>query len=113
MRAPRRNKYGATKTTLDGITFASKAEAIRYAELKLLQRAGQIKDLQCQPRFPLVVSGKLVATYIADFSFTDMTTGLAVVEDVKSPATRTDTYRLKVKLLFALHGVTVTEVQRS
>lgn len=113
MRPPSRNKYGAKKTVVDGITFASKAEAIRYAELKLLQRAGLILDLKLQPKFPLVVSGKLVATYIADFSFTDVTTKLSVVEDVKSPATRTDAYRIKVKLLFALHGVEVTEIQRS
>ena len=31
-----RSKYGAIRTTIDGITFASKAEARRYAELQIL-----------------------------------------------------------------------------
>jgi hypothetical protein len=112
-RPPSRSKYGSVKTTLDGITFASKAEALRYAELKLLQRAGLIANLVIQPRFPLVVSGVLVATYIADFSYTEEKTQLPVVEDVKSPATRTDVYRLKIKLLHVLHGIRVSEIQRS
>lgn len=110
---PKRHKYGAKKTVVDGITFPSKAEALRYAELKILLRAGQIADLTRQPRFPLVVAGQLVGTYIADFSYTDVATGKSVVEDVKSPATRTDVYRLKIKLLRALHGIDVVEVQRS
>lgn len=113
MRPPSRSKYGNRKTVLDGIAFASKAEAIRYAELKLLARAGQVEDLKCQPKFPLIVNGLLVATYIADFSYIDATSGAAVVEDVKSPATKTDTYRLKAKLMRALYQIDVKEVFRS
>ena len=48
-----RNKYGARKTVIDGITFDSKREAIRYQELKLLERAGEIKDLELQPKYIL------------------------------------------------------------
>ena len=32
-----RGKYNAHRTTIDGITFASAAEARRYDELKLLE----------------------------------------------------------------------------
>lgn len=38
-----KNKYKAVKTTVDGIKFDSKAEARRYTQLKLLERAGQIQ----------------------------------------------------------------------
>ena len=110
--AQRRHKYGAKKTEVDGIVFASKAEAKRYAELKLLERAKLIRDLKVQPRFPLVVNEVLVCTYVADFSYVLPDTEKTVVEDVKSKATITDVYRVKVKLLAALHGITVTEVMK-
>lgn len=103
------NKYGAQPTTVDGIRFASKREANRYAELKLLARIGDVADLKCHPRFPLVVNGQKVCVYEADFSYLDRT-GAFVVEDVKSRPTMTPQYRLKKKLLQALHGITVSEV---
>lgn len=109
----RGNKFHAVRTTLDGITFDSKAEATRYAELRMLERAKVITDLKLQPKFPLVVQGVLVATYIADFSYFEAGSTELVVEDVKSPATKTAVYALKAKLLLALHGIAVKEVQRS
>jgi hypothetical protein len=56
----RRNKYGATKTTIDGITFDSKKEAQRYCELRLLQKAGEITHLELQPAFRLAIDGRPV-----------------------------------------------------
>ena len=47
----RRAKYGNTKVKVDGITFDSKAEARRYGELKLLERAGEITSMELQPTF--------------------------------------------------------------
>lgn len=67
----RRNghKYGAVKTTIHGITFASKLEAKRYGELLLLAKAGEIESLELQPVFVLhaplttgTVRGALKAT---------------------------------------------------
>jgi hypothetical protein len=107
-----RSKYGSVKTELDGITFDSKAEAKRYAELKILARGGLISDLKLQPKFPLEVNGLVVATYIADFSYRAGTQGL-VIEDVKSEATKTPVYNLKKKLMKALHGIEIVEVSRS
>ena len=51
----RRGKYNARKVEIDGITFDSLKEANRYSELKLLEKAGLIKDLTLQPRFNLKV----------------------------------------------------------
>lgn len=95
------NKYSAIKTESDGITFDSRKEARRYNELKLLQRAGQIKDLQLQPVFLLQEgykrAGKSIQaiTYIGDFSYIE--NGRQVVEDAKGM--KTEVYRIKKKLL--------------
>ena len=95
------SKYNARKTILDGIKFDSKKEARRYKELKLLEKAGEIKNLQLQPRFTLQESfihqGKTERkiTYIADFMYEEKN-GQIVVEDTKGY--RTDVYKLKRKL---------------
>lgn len=94
------SKYKSVKTVVDGITFDSKREAARYQELKLLERGGLISKLELQPKFPLIVGGKKVCTYIGDFRYLE--NGHDVVEDVKSEPTKTSVYRLKRKLLMAL-----------
>lgn len=106
VRAPRPNKYGAVRTTVDGKRFASGKEAARYGQLVLAEKAGEIRDLECQPRYPLVVNGRRVADYIADFAYRDRE-GLRVVEDVKG--VRTAVYRLKVKLMRACYEIEVLE----
>lgn len=103
------SKYANRKVTVDGLTFDSAKEARRYGELRLIERAGQITDLQCQPVFRLDVNGQHVCKYIADFSYLE--NGQRVVEDVKSDFTRKlPVYRLKSKLLKAVHGVEIKEV---
>jgi hypothetical protein len=98
-------KYRNKPTTVDGIRFASMKEARRWDELKLLERAGEIADLKRQQPFALKVNGRLICTYVADAVFRDVKTGETVIEDVKSPITRKNpTYRIKAKLMAALHG---------
>jgi hypothetical protein len=82
------HKYGAKKTTVDGITFDSKKEAIRYQELKLLEMAGTICELELQPRFTLQGAFKdnegnhiRAITYKADFQYIE--DGKIIVEDTK------------------------------
>ena len=95
------SKYRSKKVKVDGIPFDSKLEARRYKELKLLERAGRIKDLELQPKFELIPTvrwkGKTlrVTKYIADFSYKDEK-GNFIVEDVKG--FETDVYKLKRKL---------------
>lgn len=103
----KRNKYGAIKTTVDGITFDSKAEAKRYWELKILQNAGEIQKLELQPRFDCKVNGKHVTTYVADFAY--FTDACRVYEDVKGVRTRE--YIIKKKLVEAIFNVEITEVK--
>lgn len=107
--AARPNKFGARKTEVDGITFDSAAEARRWSELRLLERAGQIRGLERQVDFPCVVNERLVCIYRADFVYFE---GPArVVEDVKGH--RTAEYRLKKKLVETVYpGVRIVEITR-
>lgn len=105
----RRSKYGAVPTEVDGIRFASKAEAKRYSELKLMERAGEISHLELQPVYPLIVNGVRVGKYIGDFRYRDTKSGRLVHEDRKG--VRTPLYRLKKRIVEALYpGVTITEI---
>ena len=78
------NKYNARKVTIDGIAFDSKKEAARYRDLKLMQRAGEIRGLQLQVEYELIPkqAGERACNYIADFVYQDVRTGETVVEDV-------------------------------
>lgn len=107
----KQTKYRSIQTEVDGKKFASKFEAERYRELKLLESAGQISGLELQPRFPLRVEGVLIATYVADFGYIDAD-GKKVVEDVKG--FKTPEYRMKRKLFEVCYRpLTVTEIRRS
>lgn len=105
-----RNKYHASKTELDGIRFDSRKEAARYRELKLLERAGAIRDLQLQVPFELIPKqeGERACTYVADFVYHMTDTGKMVVEDAKGM--RTDVYKIKRKLMLWRHGIRISEV---
>jgi hypothetical protein len=104
---PKRSKYGAKR--VDG--FDSLKEARRYQELLLMQKAGEISDLQRQAKFALRVNGIHVCNYFADFTFTESIMGqkALVVEDVKSSATRTPVFILKKKLMWACLAIDVRE----
>lgn len=98
-----RNKFGAVRTVVDGINFASKAEARRYSELKLLERAGAITGLELQKRYKLsAVGGEKIAAYLADFDYIETQTGERVTEDVKGVLT--PVFKLKAKLFEAQYG---------
>ncbi len=95
-------KYGNKKTVVDGIEFDSKAEAIRYEELKLQEKLGMISDLELQPEFLLQEKFKAYGKtereikYIADFKYFDKSKRKFIVEDVKG--FRTKDFNLKRKL---------------
>lgn len=117
-------KYGNKKVIVDGITFDSKREARRYSQLKLLERAGQIKDLELQKEYILIPAqrepdtigsrggikkGKVIehaVKYKADFCYTE--NGVLVVEDTKGM--RTKDYIIKRKLLLYVHGIKIKEI---
>ena len=123
------NKYHNRKvTTFDGIEHASQKEANRWCELKLLERAGKITDLDRQVKFTLIPAqyeyefdkvvkakgklpkGKLIereCAYIADFVYADEN-GHLIVEDTKG--FKTKEYVIKRKLMLYVHHVKIKEV---
>ena len=108
-----RNKYYSRKATVDGIEFDSQKEARRFRELCLLERAGQITNLQRQVKFELIpsqrIDGKVVeraCTYVADFVY--MENGKKVVEDTKG--FKTKDYIIKRKLMLHVHGIKIHEI---
>lgn len=115
--SPRRNKFGARKKEIDGITFDSTKEAKRYQALKLLEQTGQIRDLRTQVEYLLIPKQKKQdgglerpASYSADFVYFDRS-GALVVEDVKSEPTRKKPdYILRRKLMLMVHGIEIMEI---
>jgi hypothetical protein len=116
-----RSKYHAVATVVDGIRFASKAEARRYGELKLLEKAGEIRSLVLQPQYPLVALNECgdatpVGRYVADFAYERfLWPGRSkecdtVVEDVKGVITALA--RWKIKHVKAQYGIDVQIVKR-
>ena len=134
------SKYHSRKAVVDGREFDSRKEAMRYQELRLLERAGEIKNLQCQVRYELIPaqyaaevrltgSGKTrvkrkcverACTYMADFVYQKAVYGstedgqkrLAAWEPVVEDVkgVRTEAYRIKRKLFLSRYGIQITEV---
>lgn len=119
-------KYNNSKTIVDGIEFSSKKEAKRYTELKWLEAAGELYDLERQVRFELIpaqrepdttgpkggiIKGKVIerkVEYIADFVYKRTETDEMVVEDTKG--IRTKDYVIKRKLMLYVHGIRIMEI---
>jgi hypothetical protein len=106
--SPSPSKMHNIRTQVDGITFDSLDEAARYGELKIEEKAGLVTDLQVHKTFRFVVNGVHVCDYESDFTY--RRDGSFVVEDVKSPGTITYAYRIKKKLMLAIHGIQIQEV---
>lgn len=100
-----KNKYNAKRTNVDGIVFHSGKEAARYAQLKILEKAGEIRNLHLQVKFSIDIGGIRICNYIADFVYDE---GSAeIVEDAKGK--RTDVYKIKKKLMLAVNGIKIRE----
>ena len=109
-----RSKYRAIRTEVDGITFHSKREAARYAELKMLEKAKRIDALRLQPELELCVQRHplgpiIVGKYRADFKYWDKLAGCEVWEDVKGMDTPLSKW--KRKHVKAQYGIDVQIVK--
>ena len=104
------NKYGAKKITdpATGFVFDSKKEFIRWCELRIMERGGNISGLKRQVKYELIPKqdGERACTYIADFVYKQ--NGETVVEDTKG--FRTTDYILKRKMMLFFHGIRIKEV---
>jgi len=107
-------KYHNHKTMVCDILFDSKAEAKRWQELLLLERAGEITDLKRQVRYELLPFQKgenrneRKCEYVADFTYID--NGKLIVEDAKGMTTKD--YIIKRKLMLYIHKISIREVYK-
>lgn len=102
------NKFGAQRTAYGGVTYHSKKEAEKAAELDLLKRAGEVKHWERQVKIPLIVNGQEICTYVCDFKVTDKNNK---VEYVECKGFLTPEAKLKMKLVRALYpAMTITIV---
>lgn len=114
----KRSKMGNVRVVLEtGEKFDSKAEHVRWVELKRRERLGLISDLQTQVKFVLV-PGVVIVTpegsrkkppirYVADFTYTGID-GARVVEDVKG--FKTAMYKIKQHMMKALLNIDIVEI---
>lgn len=111
---PRRGRFPVSEKsarTTAGIVFDSKGEAARYTQLKLLERAGLVSDVQVQPSWDVMIEGQKFCTYTADFAYLCKERGRPVIEDVKTSGTQKDAaYRLRKRAAELAFGIKVDEV---
>lgn len=111
----KQNKYHNKRVFYDGHWFDSEKEKAWYIKFKLMEKAGEIKNLRLQVPFCLIETFKLedktyrATKYVADFVYRDRKDKLHVI-DVKSLATRTQVYQLKKKLMAYKYGIEIEEV---
>ena len=134
MRPERGRKYGNRKVRMDGFTFDSVKESKRFVELRLMERAGKIKDLQVHPNFDIMVNGQKVCVYRGDFSYLVPARKVVpdgelvsyvrekdmlferIVEDCKGRdrrtgwTSKTSVYELKKRLMRIVLGIAIREV---
>lgn len=106
----KRHKYGAVKTTIDGIEFDSKAEALYY------QLHKHDKGMKMQEKFVLMDKFKLNGkayreiAYKPDFTFYDENGNLNKVVDVKGVLT--PEFKIKSKLFANRYGIQITVAKK-
>ena len=128
------SKYKNTKYTYLGIKFDSLKECRRYTELRLLEQAGKIKDLELQKAYELIpaqyeetediytkgahkgehkkVLQERACNYVADYVYIDCETGKTVVEDVKGyrEGGAYSLFKVKRKLMLYRYGIKIKEI---
>lgn len=98
-----KHKFRAIATKLDDIKFASKKEAKRYRELKLLQQSGELLFFLRQVPFHLPANVKYVCDFLCFWKDETVT-----IEDVKG--IKTPMYILKKKQVEAIYPINITEI---
>ena len=109
------NKYKNKKVKANGVKYDSKKEAKRGLELKLMEKAKLISNLELQKRYELQPSytnnnGKHIRAiyYIADFVYYDNKQKKYIIEDVKGY--RNEVYKLKKKLFEYKYNLVIKEI---
>ena len=98
-----KHKFRAIPTELDGIKFASRKEAKRYRELRLLEKSGELLFFLRQVPFHLPANVKYVCDFLCFWQ--DDTVTVEDVKGIKMPM-----YVLKKKQVEAIYPIEITEI---
>jgi protein associated with RNAse G/E len=102
-----KSKYNAVKCVVNGIKFDSKKEARAYVSLKQLHTLGKLSNLELQVPYVCKVNAVKICTYKADFRITWID---GKVEILDAKGFKTPVYKLKKKLVEALHNIKIVEI---
>lgn len=123
-----KSKYHNKPVVVDGVKYDSIGESQRMAFLKMLEKAGEIKDLRYHVEFELIppIRKEVVCkrkdgtvytrvtneprVYEADFVYTVVKTGETVVEDFKG--VETDLFLFKADLFYSKYGIKIKIVKQ-
>lgn len=95
----RRGKFNNVKVQYEGRQYDSIAESNVARYLRLLQQSGEVVQIRYQVPFELYgKNGTKVCKHLVDF-MVDWKDGRSEAVECKSPATKTPTWRLKLKLM--------------
>ena len=91
-----------------GLKFDSRWEAERWGQLKSMERAGAVEQLERQVKYELKVNDQKICDYIADFTYLlldEEGNSKFIVEDAKGVLT--PEFKLKKKMMKAIHGIDI------
>lgn len=116
------------RTSRDGILFHSKTELRRWEFLRLLEKAGEVRNLRRQVKYPLsfiinereditVKAGSKTAQYTADFVYqekekTPDDQWREIIEDVKGYRDEASKFRIRVFEAFYFCSVRIVKLER-
>lgn len=108
-----KNKFGAKKVSIDGITFDSIKESKEYLALQLELKNGDISNLFTHPRYPILINDIKICDVELDFEYFDRRVNKRRYIDVKAWDKKTAKYlvtnesKLKKKMIEAYYGFEV------
>lgn len=104
------SKYGNVRTEYNGRMYHSGKEAdyARYLDAMRRAKTGKDRVARVEPQVPfkIRVGGQLICTYYLDFR---VTYADGRIEHIDVKGVRTDVYKLKKKLMKAVHGIEIIE----
>ncbi len=95
------------KQDIEGRWHNSGGEADWYSRLILRQRAGEIRDLECEPAWRVDLGDGTTRIVKADAQFFDVKLGRVRVVDFKGGEGETAVSKLKREMVRAQHGVVI------
>jgi len=106
------SKYRNTRTDYNGTVYDSKKEAMYRQQLDMLTGANipdheRVALIEEQVRYPIVINDVKICSYVLDFK---VTYGDGHVDHVDVKGMKTQVYKLKKKMMLAVHGIEIVEV---